>query len=468
MKRRQPQITLLLVMLFCSTGCLGLPQDDSDNKPTPFEPVDLGLPSGVLWASQNLGADRPWDLGEQYAWGESDTWNRGEYSFLVEGSLTGYNYDEGRGVVDDRYILDPEDDVATVKLGAEWRMPTKWDFEELRDNCIWEKSTHYGVSGFTVTSKVNTNSIFLPAHKYSFILGLAQNNTWLYWTSCLNYQDNDSFKAFSFAAEENSLLLLERDCGLYIRPVKARRASVESIALKEQRMTLRAGKTKKLGVVFIPIDALDKRIAWSSEDSTTAYIDAKGNLTALFPGETRITAFSEALNHSTSMDVTIDSFIVPKKVDLGLPSRTLWADRNLSSIEENDIGLKFAWGELRPKVTFSDLNYIGEGKDPDIISLDSEHDAAAVILGPGWHIPNTADFRELADNCEISYDLNTRIFTLVSRINGNKLHLPPSYYWTSSKTHIFGLVATTGLNGESSFKTPISVVEGYPIRPIFN
>lgn len=468
MKRLLYQIIPLIITLLCSTGCLRLLLGDSDNKPTPFEAVDLGLPSGVLWASQNLDADRPWDVGERYAWGAKDPYNPNirNYPFIVDGSLTGYNYDEGSGVVDNRYILDPEDDVATVKLGADWRMPTKWEFDELRDNCIWESSKHYGITGFTITSKVNSNSIFLPAYQARGILRIDYYD---YWTSCLNYQYNDPFKAFEFDPSEKSHHICERSYCWFIRPVMARRASVEGVALKESKMSFPAGKTKKLRVDFTPADALDKRITWSSDDDSVAYIDENGNLTALFPGETRITAFSEALSQSAVTDVTVEDFIVPKKVDLGLPSGALWADRDLGAIEEDDLGLKFAWGAIRPTTDYNDPNYVGVGYDPDYKLLTSDHDAATVILGPGWRTPGPAYFRELAENCEVSFDRSTSIFTLVSKTNGNKLHLSSGAYWTSSKTHIFGLVVTTGSNVEPRFQTSyISVAQGFLVRPVFD
>ena len=84
----------LIASLIIVTGCLGWLFDNTDDPPTQLEAVDLGLPSGSLWASQNLDATHNWDLGGCYAWGETQKINGSrEYSFLVDGALTAYNFD---------------------------------------------------------------------------------------------------------------------------------------------------------------------------------------------------------------------------------------------------------------------------------------------------------------------------------------------------------------------------------------
>jgi hypothetical protein len=143
--------------------------------------VDLGL--SVKWATCNVGANTPEEYGDYYAWGElepkeSYTWEN--YRFRTRGydegtvRLSKYTsicytglYDEnGISIADDKTLLEPEDDVAHVKWGGNWRIPTKDELEELRTKCTWTSTTLNGVKGYSVTSNVDgytDRSIFLPA-----------------------------------------------------------------------------------------------------------------------------------------------------------------------------------------------------------------------------------------------------------------------------------------------------------------
>lgn len=133
--------------------------------------VDLGLPSGVKWAECNLGAVSPEDYGDYYAWGEVQTsnyyyWTNYKWSAGNMYSMTKYCITPDYGTVDNKYLLDQEDDAAYVKLGGKWRMPSYADIKELEANCIPELTSIGGVMGVKMTSKINGNSIFLPAGEF--------------------------------------------------------------------------------------------------------------------------------------------------------------------------------------------------------------------------------------------------------------------------------------------------------------
>lgn len=129
------------------------------------EAVDLGL--SVKWATCNVGAEFPEQYGGYYAWGETEEksnyswstykWCKGSYD-----SLSKYCTNSRYGNVDNKTVLDSEDDVAHVKWGDNWRMPTLDEFGELVEKCTWEWTTVNGVGGHKVTAP-NGNSIFLPA-----------------------------------------------------------------------------------------------------------------------------------------------------------------------------------------------------------------------------------------------------------------------------------------------------------------
>ena len=133
------------------------------------EYVDLGL--SVKWATFNVGANKPEDYGDYFAWGETEPkttydwstykWCNGSYD-----TQTKYCIDSSYGTVDNKTVLDKEDDAAHVNWGGNWRMPTRTEQDELREQCTWTWTTQNGVKGYNVTSKKNGNSIFLPAAGY--------------------------------------------------------------------------------------------------------------------------------------------------------------------------------------------------------------------------------------------------------------------------------------------------------------
>lgn len=129
--------------------------------------VDLGLPSGLLWAETNIGAETAADDGNYYAWGEtepqsSNSYSSSSYKYCTSsGDYTKYNSTDGKEV------LDKEDDAAYVNWGSSCRMPTEAEFQELLNYCTWSRSSMttsagFSINGYKVTSKTNGNSIFLP------------------------------------------------------------------------------------------------------------------------------------------------------------------------------------------------------------------------------------------------------------------------------------------------------------------
>lgn len=120
------------------------------------EYVDLGLPSGLKWATCNIGAKVSEASGDYFAWGEIKT----KKSFSESDSLT-----YGKKKYSIEIAGNPQLDAATANWGGAWRMPTKYECQELIDNCKWEWIEKNGVNGYEVTGP-NGNSIFLPAAGY--------------------------------------------------------------------------------------------------------------------------------------------------------------------------------------------------------------------------------------------------------------------------------------------------------------
>lgn len=172
--------------------------------------IDLGL--SVKWASCNLGAEKPEDYGDYYAWGETEVkddyskatykWTNGSPYLLLkycpEDKASGWW--GGEGTPDGKVQLDMDDDVARKKLGNNWRMPTEEEFVELINNCTWEWTMENGVSGKKITSNINGNSIFLPAAgRYIGRSVFAPESHGSYWLRSINTDSPDNALTMSIA-----------------------------------------------------------------------------------------------------------------------------------------------------------------------------------------------------------------------------------------------------------------------------
>lgn len=130
--------------------------------------IDLGL--SVKWANCNIGADSPEKFGNYYAWGETDTkqtysWNTYKWANGTETSLIKYCANSSYGIVDNYTTIQALDDVARIKWGGTWRMPTQKEIQELVEKCTWVWTEENGITGYRITGN-NGNSIFLPAAGY--------------------------------------------------------------------------------------------------------------------------------------------------------------------------------------------------------------------------------------------------------------------------------------------------------------
>ena len=167
-----------------------------EEKTDPYnghEYVDLGLPSGLKWATCNVGAAQPEEYGDFFAWGETQPkdyydWSTYKWCNSSDTTLTKYCINNSSwGTVDIKTTLDAEDDAASVCWGGAWRMPDQEEQNELRNNCTWTWITQNGVNGYKVTSKKNGKSIFLPAAGYRYGGGSPSvtDSAGDYWSSSL-------------------------------------------------------------------------------------------------------------------------------------------------------------------------------------------------------------------------------------------------------------------------------------------
>ena len=183
--------------------------------------VDLGLPSGTLWATCNVGASSPEDYGDYFAWGETSTkttfYNYSYFDTNDDGS-TFNKYNSG-GLTE----LELEDDAAYVNWGPTWCTPSKEQFVELINSSYTTTewiTTESGVSGWKITSKTNGNFIFLPAAGYhnSSLNGLGSNGA--YWSRALDESDSKFAWCMDFSSSWVTESRYWRFYGQSVRPVR--------------------------------------------------------------------------------------------------------------------------------------------------------------------------------------------------------------------------------------------------------
>lgn len=181
----------------------------------PHEAVDLGL--SVKWATCNVGATSPEKYGGYYSWGETD-----EYDGKYSNSLN-YKYESK---YDPEKLL-PEDDVATVKWGKKWRMPSQWEIAELINECTWAWTTKNGIKGQQVIGP-NGNSIFLPAAGYYSLNQIYGRGSYsYYWSSSIYYDGFNSsgyyeYDTYSLRFDKSDQEIydwMSKSDGLTVRPV---------------------------------------------------------------------------------------------------------------------------------------------------------------------------------------------------------------------------------------------------------
>lgn len=200
--------------------------NDSNKIITEYESVDLGLSSGNLWSTCNLGAVCPYESGDYFAWGElypKETYTFSNYLHSRDGILEKYCIYRGNGNVDNKILLDREDDAATVQWGNEWTIPTMEDFIELIEGCEWSSVDNYertGVAGFIGISLSNLNEIFFPyAGKKEGDKKITPRSA-LYWSSS-SYETPYGFSFFPDSWEARLSSSTYRYDGCSIRPIKS-------------------------------------------------------------------------------------------------------------------------------------------------------------------------------------------------------------------------------------------------------
>lgn len=335
--------------------------------------VDLGLPSGNLWAECNLGASSPEAYGDYYAWGEVEP--KQEYTYpnhkwYKEGApslgFTKYNNEDGK------LTLEDEDDAVIQKLGNGWRTPTLADFRELTNQkyTTIKKTTLNGVVGYQITSKKNKKSIFIPCAGFK--------------------QDKPQTREIS-SSEEVAI------CMTNLRCIDYRVFNAWSFAFQDDRIA-RYGKRRPDGISVRPVKGPGMPIP------------------------------------NNCVDLGLDSGLLWAKCNMGTTDPTQPGDNYAWG--ETSTKKKYYSDNYKHFKIDKNLNILKYNEKDGKEVLDLNDDAARVNLGVGYRIPTQKDWEELLEDCkweavtttlsEIIDPSQTEVITRwkVTGPNGNSIVLP--------------------------------------------
>ena len=264
--------------------------------------VDLGLPSGTLWATCNVGSDNPEVYGDYFAWGETEPknyydtsnykWNRGSGMMTKYCTVGGFG---AGGMTDDLIELLPADDAATANWGSDWQMPSREQAEELTDTFFttskWTSLNDF--YGTKITSKRNGNWIFLPASGFANGTSISRrDNFGSFWTRSLRVDAPRDAYDFAHTWSGTMWGTDRRYMGENVRPVRVERMPrvlVSKITLSESTLHLLSGETKSITATVLPLDAFLRDVSWESSNEEVAQVSPDGLVTAYWEGTCTIT-----------------------------------------------------------------------------------------------------------------------------------------------------------------------------------
>ena len=443
------------------------------------EYVDLGL--SVNWATCNVGAEKPEDLGDYYAWGETETKNKynwNTYKWYMSGSPTLAKYDGDNHLSSP---LDDEDDVANVLWGGNWKIPTPEQYQELIGNTICEWVAQGDVNGYKITSKIEgytDKSIFIPAKldKSGASLYYAYGQYWLndgWGKGAQTIQIvNRDYNEMGFI-----LSSAERCRSCYVRPVcksetwkgisRVELNKDTIVALQDYRyLELYAdAKIDSVSYNYFPITwKSDNPAVASLSASTWGYDEITGRDVYVILGSEGTATITATCMGVTAKCVVIVKHAVSEYVDLGLSVK--WATCNIGASYPEYSGGTFQWGDTTYNYNngwtenrfckngsgtqltkyCTDSSYGYEGFVDYLTTLQPEDDAAHVMWSAEWRMPTKYEMKELIDNCTwekieciknniFGYNQSYTYFKVTSNKDGFKGHfilIPIGNYWAST------------------------------------
>ena len=378
--------------------------------------VDMG--TSVRWAEWNMGAQEAADFGLYFGWGD------------VAGDMTStnpYDYAKGFNAADKTIAGNAKFDVAALRWGGKWRMPTEAELLELAENSTWTREERHSatgerISGYLVTSKISGNSIFLPAGGYYEGTQSDRVNSYaLYW--CGDFDTSEGLPVY----------------------------------YRMNASPIRKTNVKYMRTLIRPVYVL--------ATDPANYNGGEGGGTDPDDPDTPV--------DPSDPDTPEVRPSAGTAVDLGLSVK--WANYNIGATCETDAGYYIAWGDTIPRESYSTSTYIHyNASTSSYVDLDnpfnkSEYtlDAARHQWGGSWRVPTQEEMSELWLECTWTWKENYKSsgvngFLIVSNKNKNSIFLPACGYMSGSPATLKS--GSSGRYWTSSHETRR---EGYSLNLMF-
>ena len=400
--------------------------------------IDLGLPSGTKWSCCNVGADTPEGYGGYYAWGETEEKSTYSWSNYIhcDGSRETV-HDIGSDIAGTQY------DVAHVKWGGSWVMPSRSQLDELRSNCTLESETVNDVICAKITSKTNGSSILLPAAGFRYDSKLVYVGQYaLIWTSTKYPNNMNGYPGgayyYYFNVNSGSMFYnpYERYDALNVRPIYVG-DTYKAFEVSKSNVELFAGRRTTVEITsgsgYYKVSSSAPNVAEASLSGSTITIKGvSAGLAVVVVTDTKSGSSQYIIATVKQAYLTCPDDHHPHVIDLGLPSGTLWSCCNVGADTPEGYGGYYAWGETKEKSTYDWNTYIHcDGSKETCHDLGSdiagtEYDVAHVKWGGSWVMPSVIQVLELKNNCTYEWTTVNGVkggkFT--SKANGGSIFLP--------------------------------------------
>ena len=439
-----------------------------------YEYIDLGLPSGLLWANQNIGAEKPEEYGDYFAWGEVEPLDE-NYKWREDSKYGDRCSEVGFELIDD---------AARQIWGGNWRVPLPEEIEELIAECEWTWTVLNNVNGYEVKGP-NGNSIFLPA---AGSFGIYGPNEDIYFSQGVRgyYRGNlkrcQSYTTILSSSQISAFVEMHQEEGYSIRPV--RNKTIETYTLT---FDANGGEGEMDGLT---LENSEYKILPGSTFTKEGYVFASWNTKADGTGTTYKDKSQITLKDNTTLYAQWIEYVSSEGneyVDLGLSVK--WATHNLGAEKPEDFGNNYAWGEVETKDTYDWSNYKwcngGEpisysskkltkycttssyGNVDNKTTLEIADDAANANLGGNWRMPTSAEVDELISECEWIWQEGG--YLVVSKVNSKSIFIPSASvcakYWTSDYSGYKDSYILY-VSPSNYYKTDNSREKGLLIRPV--
>ena len=390
-------------------------------KPVVERKVDLGL--SVMWGAYNVGADQPTDLGSFYGYGELET-----HDVFSQDGYTHYNYNKSSISLPKDPIRGSQWDVAKKEWGENWCIPSKAMIQELIDNCTVTSEKEGDVVLYRFTSKINGNSILVPATGYVMNAYTNMKTKGYFWSSDVVDAGAWTPKAYGLEVANTSAKFTEQPVyyGMPVRPVYFEAPALTGIELTCSEEIAEIYDGQALTVTATPVPALaplPDDLSWSVDgDACTLTVNSdKTSVSVIGKAEGTAKVKVTASGIDSSVSITVKGY-TPTEGDVDMGYGRIWSSMNLGAKSIEELGDNYWYGLIEPQENKFSHTY--DWPKEDIAGI-ADYDPA-VAIGEGWSCGSNENWLDLFSNttCVFLKYNDVYGYAYFSKHNDNSVFFP--------------------------------------------